>query len=101
MKIQCPNIEKGENVHKHSCVCCNGKQHIPVIQALKYELRGLLVLDENGNDASDEEMHSRITTYLNWHRSNHQYTEQFDFERIKYGEPISTLNACIHTLYKI
>jgi len=47
-KIQCPNIEIGENVHKHYCQCCEGKQHVPFSVALKYNLRGLLVLTDDG-----------------------------------------------------
>ncbi len=99
MKIQCPNIKKGENVHEHYCYCCKGKQHIPFIDALKYQLYGLLVLDDNGKDASDEVMHDRILSYINYYKSEHKYTGPINFKRIYQGEPIPTLNACIETLY--
>ena len=99
IKIQCPNIEIGENVHKHYCQCCEGKQHIHFAKALKYQLRGLLVLTNDGNaDASDCEMHIRIKDYIEWYKSKHGYNGNIDFERKCYSEPISTLNACIDTL---
>lgn len=98
-KIQCPNLEIGENVHTHYCNCCNGKQHIPFAVALKYKLRGLLVLADSGNrDATDDEMHDRIDNYIEYFKSKHGYNGRVDFERKQYGEPISTLNACIDTL---
>ena len=99
IKIQCPNIEIGENVHKHYCQCCEGKQHIPFAKALKYQLCGLLVLTNDGNaDASDCEIHIRIKDYIEWYKSKHGYNGNIDFERKCYSEPISTLNASIDTL---
>ena len=98
-KIQCPNIEIGENVHKHYCQCCEGKQHVPFSVALKYNLRGLLVLTDDGkSDASDSEMHNRIESYIEWYKSKHGYNGKIEFERKQCNEPISTLNACIDTL---
>ena len=98
-KIQCPNIEIGENVHKHYCRCCEGKQHVPFAIALKYQLRGLLVLtDDAKGDASDCEMHNRIESYIEWYKSKHGYNGRIEFERKQCCEPISTLNACIDTL---
>ena len=98
-KIQCPNIKIGENVHKHYCRCCEGKQHVSFAVALKYKLRCLLVLTDDGkSDASDSEMHSRIKIYIEWYKSKHGYNGKIEFERKQCGEPISTLNACIDTL---
>ena len=98
-KVQCPNIEIGENVHNHYCRCCEGKQHVPFATALKYQLRGLSVLTDNGKeDASDSEMHNRIESYIELYKSKHGYNGKIEFERKQYSEPISTLNACIDTL---
>jgi len=97
-KIQCPFIEKSENVHKHFCGCCNGKQHIPIAQALKYSLRGLLVLNDYGGDATDHEMHNRIESYIRYFKNKYKYTGTIEFERVCLEEPISTLNACSQTL---
>lgn len=98
-KIQCPNIKIGENVHKHYCRCCKGKQHVPFAVALKYKLSELLVLTNCGNrDASDCEMHNRIEYYIEYYKSKHGHKGKIDFERKQCGEPISTLNACIDTL---
>lgn len=98
-KIQCPNIKKGENVHVHYCPCCEGNQHIPFAKALKYELRGLLVLSDNGNkDASDSEMFYRIENFIAWYKYKHNYNGKIKFDHIGYGEPIATLNNCISSL---
>lgn len=98
-KIQCPNLNIGENVHTHYCNCCNGKQHIPFAVALKYQLRGLLVLSDSGNrDASDDEMHERINRYIEYYKNKHGYTGSVEFDQVRNGEPISTLNSCIDTL---
>lgn len=98
-KIQCPNIEKGENVHKHYCYCCKGKQHIPFAVALKYELRGMLVLsDDCSRDVTDCEMHERIQGFIEWYKKEHGHDGKIDFKRESYGEPVATLNACIDTL---
>lgn len=98
-KTQCPNIEIGENVHKHYCQCCKGKQHVPFAIALKYKLHSLLVLTDDGNhDASDYKVHSRIQDYINWYKNKQGYYGRVEFERLECGEPISTLNACINTL---
>jgi hypothetical protein len=98
MKIQCPNIKIGENVHKHYCRCCEGKQHISFAKALKYKLRGLLVLTADGRDATDCEIHNRIENYIELYKSKHGYNGRIEFERKCYQEPISTLNACIETI---
>lgn len=97
-KIQCPNIEKGENVHLHYCNCCKGKQHIPFIVALKYNLSGLLVLDSRGKDASDDEMHRRIEDYIAYFKNLHKVQYEITFTKFYYSEPICTLTACIQTL---
>jgi hypothetical protein len=100
MKIICPNIEKGENVHTHYCRVCEGSQHVDVLKALKYELADLLVLTDKPPyvDASDQEMHSRLERYIDQHKRKHKYGYEVAFERVYKGEPISTLQACIATL---
>ena len=99
MKIQCPYIEKGENVHTHYCNCCNGKQHIASIKVLKYQLRGLLVLSRDGKgDASDAEMHDRIENYIEHFKRKYNCKDNFIFSKIYHNEPIHTLNSCIDTL---
>lgn len=76
-KVPCPNIISGENVHIHNCQCCGGRQHIPLIAALKYELQSLLVLSNCGTrDASDHEIHERITNFIDWHKIRHNYKEK-------------------------
>ncbi len=98
-KVQCPNIVKGENVHKHYCVCCEGNQHIPFAKALQYELHGLLVLTDDGSgNASDCEMFKRIDDFIEYYKNKHNYRGTITYERVSVGEPISTLNACIRTL---
>jgi len=98
-KIQCPNIKIGDNVHKHYCSCCKGKQHVPFAVALKYQLRGLLVLTDDGSSyASDSEMHNRIESYIEGYKNKHGYNGKIEFDRKQCGWPISTLNACIDTL---
>ena len=98
-KIQCPNILVGENVHKHFCICCGGKQHIPFATVLKYQLGSLCVLTDDGReDASDYEMHSRIERTIVEYVNEYQYKGEVKFERIECGEPIATLNSCINSL---
>ncbi len=99
IKIQCPEIKKGENVHEHYCFCCKGKQHITFAIALKYQLSGLLILSDDGkSDASDYEMHERINYFINYYKNKYKYNGIIEFERFEYGEPLSTLNACINSL---
>lgn len=99
LKVQCPNLRKGENVHKHSCGCCGGRQHIPFSTALKYLLRGLLVLSDGGHrDATDDEMFDRIDRTIDGYKKKYGFTGHVSYEYIRLGEPISTLNACIRTL---
>lgn len=98
-KIQCPNIERGENVHKHYCQCCEGKQHITFAKVLKYKLRGLLVLTDDGKqNASDFEIHDRIERCIEYCKNKYSYSGKIEFNRMEYCEPISTLNACVDTL---
>jgi hypothetical protein len=100
MKVQCSNILRGENVHKHYCDRCKGRQHVSLLEDLEYKLGGLLVLTSYPpyEDADDDEMHSRIQRYIDYHKSLHGYDRVVTFERIYRGEPISTLHACIATL---
>lgn len=100
MKVQCSNIKKGENVHKHYCHSCEGRQHVELFKDLRYQLSDLLILTNYPPyvDASDDEMHSRIQRYIDYHKRFHGYDRIVTFERIYKGEPISTLNACIDTL---
>jgi len=98
-KIQCPYIEKGENVHEHACPCCEGDQHIPFAKALKYYLYGLCVLDGGGRDASDTEMHDRIKAHIEIFKSRYDYRGEITFNEYCCEEPLSTLRACINSLH--
>jgi len=75
MKVQCPNIQDGENVHKHSCYLCKGKQHIPILQALKWKIgSNVLLLDSNNKEISFEVLKTNI---LNMAR---EYLEEWKYD---------------------
>lgn len=66
-----------------------------ILYELQDKLRGILVLSAFGKtDACDEEIHYRIEEYI----ESQGCKEIFKFDRIKCGEPIATLNACIESL---
>ena len=97
-KLQCPEIKKGENVHKHiSCTCCQGKLHITPTRYLQWELGGLLVL-EGGRDASDDTIFYRMEQCIHHFLKTHSLNKGVSYEKVRCNEPITTLRMSLTTI---
>ena len=97
-KVQCPNIEKGENVHKHNCYLCNGHQHIPAISALRYIMNSIYILD-----ASEREIFNRVDIQIEYFKDTYGFRDyDIIYDREIYDDcrrgPLDTLQVALDTV---
>lgn len=91
-KVQCSNIEKGENVHTHYCDLCDGKQHVNFLKYLKYQINGLCVI------MPKEEFLYMVDYYIKYYRKLHDIKQTFEYDMVESNENLTILHGIVRTL---
>jgi len=67
-------------------------------EEFKSSLKWLFVLNRDGSEASDCEMHRRIEDRIYEYKTKNNYKGRIIFNRVEFGCPVQTLMGCIASL---